>query len=96
MWLVFLEVVVLRSLGWFWNIDYTFLPGWVIWVLGWSMVLLGLLLRLPKWLLTGVGLALILGHNAWDDFDGSRWGSYFWVWTLLHESASLIIAQRVE
>lgn len=95
-WLVFLEVVVLRSLGWFWNIDYTFLPGWVIWVLGWSMVLLGLLLRLPKWLLAGVGLALILGHNAWDDFDGSRWGSYFWVWTLLHESASLIIAQRVE
>ena len=51
----------------------------VLWALGWSTVVLALLVRSPTWFTTTVGLVMIAGHNL---FDGV-WMSNP-VWSILH------------
>ena len=64
LWLVLLELTVLRF-GWTFNVDYaSFTFAGVIWVIGWSMVVLGLLVRLPSRVVGAIGVLLIAGHNA--------------------------------
>ena len=50
--LVLLEFTLVHF-GWFFNFDYHFLLAQVIWMIGWSMVVLAslILLRLPLWAL---------------------------------------------
>ena len=59
-WLVFLELVVVRF-GWYFTWNFTYFEGLTIWALGWSMVALAGLIRLPRWLLVTVGAAMVLG-----------------------------------
>ena len=47
LWLVVLELTVIRCLGWQFNFDYHWMFGLVIWALGWSMVALAGLIFLP-------------------------------------------------
>jgi uncharacterized membrane protein len=64
LWLVLLELTVLRF-GWTFNFDYaTFTFAGVIWMLGWCMVALAALAWLPLWLVAAFGLVVIVGHNA--------------------------------
>ncbi len=82
LWLVFLELTVI-SFAW------TFVPGMmigagVIWCLGWCMVLMALLVRLPvKWL-GAFGIALIIFHNLTDRVGPAQFGRLAWLWTVLH------------
>src|SRR5262245_55659839 len=46
-WLVILEVVVLRSVGFQFNFDYHVTGLTVLWALGWSMIALSALVHLP-------------------------------------------------
>lgn len=63
LFLVALELLVLRPLIWF-NLEWSFVAHLqVIWAIGWSMCGLGLLLRLPASLLGIAGLAFLLLHN---------------------------------
>src|SRR6202167_2384281 len=52
LWLIFLEVVVVRCLGWQFNFDYHVLILNVLWALGWAMIALSVLVYLPAWLVT--------------------------------------------
>src|SRR5271165_255645 len=81
LWLVFLELTVI---GFAWTFVLGMSYGGVIWCLGWCMVLMAVLVRLPvKWL--GVfGIALIALHNLTDKIDPVRFGKLAWVWTVLH------------
>jgi uncharacterized membrane protein len=64
MWLVLLELTVLRF-GWTFNFDYAnFTFAGVIWVIGWSMVVLAALVFLPVRVVGAIGLAIILLHNG--------------------------------
>ncbi|MBI5514397.1 MAG: DUF1624 domain-containing protein [Deltaproteobacteria bacterium] len=81
LWLVLLELTVLR-LGWTPEPRWRFTLLQVIWALGWSMVALAALSRLPRWALASVGGALVLLHNL---TDGVRvLGSWRWLWAILH------------
>ncbi len=91
LWLIFLELAVIRSIGWFFNFDYHYLPGWVIWVLGWSMILLAGLIHLPLKAAAGMALVLILGHNLWDDWVAPQRSAWTWLGVILHESEALMI-----
>ena len=62
LWLVFLELTVLR-VSWYFNFDFTFLKAGVLWCLGWSMVALAGLIYLPKRVLLWVSLGIVFGHN---------------------------------
>lgn len=64
LWLVLLELTLLRF-GWTFNFDYaSFTFAGVIWAIGWSMVILSALVFLPTSVVTAIGLAIIFGHNA--------------------------------
>ncbi len=63
-WLVFLELTVIR-LAWTFNLDFgNYLLAGVIWVIGWCMILMAGLVRLPVKAVGAIGLAIIVLHNA--------------------------------
>lgn len=70
-WLVFLELTVIR-LSWTFNFDYrTYMLAGVIWVIGWCMILMAGLVKLPVRVVAAIGLVIIFGHNL---LDGSLFG----------------------
>ena len=70
LWLVLLELTVLR-IAWTFNFDFArYNMAGVIWVIGWSMMLLALLVRLPVALVGAFGIVMIAGHNLLDYVDG--------------------------
>ncbi len=63
-WLILLELTVIR-ISWTFNFDFgNYLLAGVIWVIGWCMILMAPLVRLPVKAVGAVGLAVILLHNA--------------------------------
>ena len=48
LWLIFLELVVSRGLGWQFNFDYHVVFIIVLWALGWAMIVLSGLVYLPS------------------------------------------------
>jgi uncharacterized membrane protein len=83
LWLIFAEVVIV-TLAISFNPFYNFILLQVIWAIGISMVILGVLIHLPfKFILT-LALVIVLGHNLLDipeSAPGFKAG--FW-WDLLH------------
>jgi uncharacterized membrane protein len=64
LWLVVLELTVIR-VGWTFNLDFAnYLLAGVIWVIGWCMVLMAGLVRLPLPVVGAFGVATIGLHNA--------------------------------
>ncbi len=82
-WLVVLEWTVVR-IGWTFDLLPGFLPMQVIWAIGWSMVALSLLVRMPVAWVGAIGLAVIFGHNALDGVSPEHFGHLGWLWTLVH------------
>jgi uncharacterized membrane protein len=80
LWLVLLELTVIR-------LAFSFGKGPVIlevmWALGWSMVLLAVLVHLPLRWLAVLSVATIALHNL---ADGVKDG---WTWNILHRQAAL-------
>jgi uncharacterized membrane protein len=70
--LVLLELTVIRF-SWTFNVDYgTYLLAGVIWVIGWSMVVLGGFVFLPTRAVAGIGLVLVFGHNMLPALLGAQ------------------------
>lgn len=66
LWLVFLELTFFRA-AWTFNFGLTqYQMAGVIWVIGWSMVLLAALVKLPLPLVGGLGVGIIALHNLMD------------------------------
>ena len=84
LWLVFLELTVVRASVCF-NLDYQINFGQVIWVLGWSMIVLAGLIWLPVRIVGGIGVAIIALHNLLDPIRSQSLGSWKYVWMFLHE-----------
>src|SRR6185295_2200221 len=63
LWLVLLELTLIH-LAWTFNPDYTReqMAG-VIWAIGWCMVLMALLVKLPVKVVGAIGVVIIAGHN---------------------------------
>ncbi len=99
LWLVLLELTVLR-VAWTFNFDFShYLLAGVIWVIGWCMVLLAGLIFLPVRALAGFGLVVVLGHNILDRFvsslyaslENSHWG---WLWQVLYLGGPIQIGEH--
>ncbi len=75
LWLIFLEVVILRCFAYQFNFDYRVTMLLVIWALGWAMITLSLLVRFPPVVATAFGVVLITGHNL---LDGVRSTNPLW------------------
>jgi uncharacterized membrane protein len=79
LWLIFLELVVVRCLGWQFNFDYHVLLLIVLWALGWAMITLSVLVYLPAWVVATFGVVMIASHNLFDSVDSNNP-----LWTILH------------
>ncbi|HET9708581.1 MAG TPA: heparan-alpha-glucosaminide N-acetyltransferase domain-containing protein [Gemmatimonadales bacterium] len=86
LWLVLLELTVLR-VAWTFNFDFAqYEMAGVIWVIGWCMIMLAGLVRLPLGVVGALGVAIIAGHNLLDAYVyptllptlGNTFGSALW------------------
>jgi len=84
-WLVFLELTFLR-LAWTFNFDFAhYEMAGVIWVIGWCMIMMAALAKLPFRIVGIVGVVIIAGHNLMDAYVlnllpslGSDFASALW------------------
>jgi uncharacterized membrane protein len=84
-WLIVLELTVIRCFGYQFNVDYQVTLLVVIWALGWAMVALAALVWLPVPAVLAIGLAMIAGHNL---LDGVRSANPLWV--ILHAQGFVV------
>ena len=90
-WLIFLELTLV---GFFWafNSEFIYKPKVaVLFTIGVSMIGLGLLIYLPKYLIALVALVMLFGHNALDSVMAENFGEYAWAWMLLHQPGEFFI-----
>lgn len=82
--LVLLELTLLRL-----AMSFNLLSGpillTVLWALGWCMVALGFLVRLPLRFVAPLSILVILLHNMTDSVRSAQFGTFAWMWKLLHE-----------
>jgi uncharacterized membrane protein len=79
LWLIFLDLLVARCLAYQFNFDYRVTMLLVLWALGWAMIVLAALVRLPASVVTAFGVVLIAGHNLLDSVRSASP-----LWSILH------------
>ena len=95
-WLVLLELTYLR-LAWTFNLDFKhYMLAGVIWMLGWCMILMGLLIRLPVWANAVFGMAIVAGHNIIPLVIGGNAqaitnGPLGWLWRILYFGGGIAV-----
>jgi uncharacterized membrane protein len=65
LWLLFLELVI-TPIGWRFGFDLIPAFALVLWALGWSMIVMALLVHTPSVFVAALSLAMIFGHNLVD------------------------------
>ena len=83
LWLVVLELT-LTAVGW--QFGFRLLPffGIVIWALGWSMIVMAVLVHLPPRIVAVVALLVIGAHNLLDGVRPESFGALAPLWHVLH------------
>jgi uncharacterized membrane protein len=102
LWLILLEVTVIRVIVWF-NVDYHFaLMLQVIWVIGVSMIILAGLIYLPLRAIAAISIAMIALHHALDPIrvappSPGAAGPGFWgfIWMVLHQPGVIFFTPTV-
>lgn len=85
LWLVILEITIV-------DFSWTFVPwaaAGVIWILGWSMVCMALLVRLPVRWVGAFGVAMVTTHNLLDRINPAYFGKLYWLWMMLHTPGNI-------
>jgi uncharacterized membrane protein len=90
LWLLLLEFTIV-------DFAWGFVPwahGGVIWILGWSMVAMALMVRLPVRWIAVLGLGMIAAHNLLDGINPASFGRFYWSWMLLHSPGPIPITSN--
>ena len=90
LWLVLLELTVV-------DFAWTFVPwaaAGVIWILGWSMVGMALIVRLPVRWIGILGVVMIATHNLLDTIKPESFGKLSWLWMLLHSPGPIQVTRN--
>ncbi len=66
LWLIVLEFTFVRCFAYQFNVDYRVTLLLVLWALGWAMIALAALVRLPTAWVGAIGAAMIATHNLLD------------------------------
>ena len=82
-WLIFIDLTIM-SLGLTADIHFGVFVLETLWSIGASMVILGLLIRLPFNVILALGLLIFFGHNLLDFAEQAREGKVPIWWSLLH------------
>jgi uncharacterized membrane protein len=92
LWLVLLELTVI-------DFAWGFVPwvqAGVIWGLGWSMVAMALIVRLPARWIGALGLGMIATHNLLDRINPASFGKLAWLWMFLHTPGRIPITAHLQ
>ena len=95
LWLVVLELTVMRLA---YNFDLSLRDPvllLVLWVLGICMIGLAGLIWLPVRALAALSAAVILLHNTLDGVRASQFGAASWVWNLIHQSGAFQVGPSI-
>ena len=95
LWLLALELVVMRVAYYFsLSLEYPILLL-VLWSLGASMIALAALVWLPTRLLAVLSIAALALHNCLDGVQASQFGSAAPTWNILHQVGAFRVAGRL-
>jgi uncharacterized membrane protein len=83
LWIVFLELTVVKF-AWSFSLEMQNFNAGVLWVIGWSMVVLAGLVWLPTWVVATIGVTIIAGHNLLDTVRPTDLGPFSDIWEILH------------
>jgi uncharacterized membrane protein len=84
LWLILIDITLIKF-GWRFEFDPLRMTGGIIFVVGLSMIALAALVWLPRWVIAGVAVIMLAGHNLLDSVTADEFGGAFWTWNLLHE-----------
>lgn len=90
LWLVLLELSIV---GFGWTFVFPFGFAGVLWALGWSMVAMALIIRLPLRWIFGLSAVMIVGHNLLDGIDPGSFGRFAGFWLILHRQGMYWISE---
>lgn len=90
-WLIILELTWVRF-SWTFSLQPEFILLQVLWVLGWGLIVLALLLPLPPWLVGVLGGVILLTHNLLDGVEPSGPAGAGLLWSLLHRSQLFVLS----
>ena len=82
-WLIVLELTLIRFF-WTFNFEVSHLLAGVIWVIGWSVIVLALLVRLPLVAIAAFGLVIIAAHNVADLIPGLQDRDWSPLWKIVY------------
>jgi len=82
-WLIVMEFAII-NLGWSFNPFYNLLVFQVIWAIGISMIILGLIVRVDFKIILSIGLLIVCCHNLIDYPESTHPGSFPFWWDLIH------------
>lgn len=85
LWLVLLELTII---GFAWSFT-SFRFGGVIWALGWSMVLMSFIVRLPLRGIAIFGVVTMALHHLVDGVKADTFGKFAWLWQILHGGGAI-------
>jgi len=81
LWLIVLELSVV-GFGWSFTLPMPVFLA-ILWAIGWSMIALSALVRLPRKAVLAIGAAIILLHNLLDGIDPGQLGAFSGLWYFL-------------
>src|SRR5215471_1526030 len=84
-WLVLVEIFLI-TLGWTFNPLYNVIILQVIWAIGWSMIVLGLLVRTNMTVIVITGCIILFGHNMLDYINLPKQGTGSILWNVFFTS----------
>ena len=90
LWLILIDFTLIKF-GWRFEFDLFRMTGGIIFVIGISMIALAALVWLPRWVIAGLTLIMIAGHNMLDSIRADELGGASWAWRLLHEPGRIYL-----
>ena len=93
LWLIVLEFTVI-GIAWTFLLTGGFFG--VIWALGASMVIMALVVRLPLPWIAVLSTLMIATHDLLDRVRPRQFGSFAWLWTLLHVRGGVMLPFQVQ
>lgn len=84
LWLIVLELTVVRCFGFQFNVDYHVTMLVVLWALGWALIALAALVYLPPTVVAIIGVVMMATHNLLDPISARSLGAFGPLWSVLH------------
>ncbi|MFT3700031.1 MAG: heparan-alpha-glucosaminide N-acetyltransferase domain-containing protein [Kofleriaceae bacterium] len=89
LWLIFLELTIVNFIWKGPRYDPQFLRQMVLCALGGSMIVLAGLSWLPRWAILAFAVAMICGHDLFDQVEAKDLSHFAWLWQILHDGGGI-------